>query len=338
MRRSLAVISSIVVVALLAWGAVYFGTPGSPTDQTFVVEQGDSVQKIIDGLANRGFIRSRLLFKIALRSSGLATRLQPGTYVLAGVDSYDELITRLSSGGVGASEFTLKIIEGWDLRDIKKALEDLGYAQAGRLYEVAGTPAVATRTQDFSSAFPFLKEKPSSVSLEGYLFPDTYRIFKDATAEELVKTLLANFDRKLTPELRAQIGNSGHSLFQVVTMASIIEKEVRGDGDKRKVSDIFWRRLANGWALQADSTVNYVTGKDHASVLYEDTRNSSSYNTYKYRGLPPGPIDNPSLSSIRAAIDPDPNTYWYFLTDKDGTVHYAVTFEEHVRNKVMYLK
>ena len=347
MRRSSVIIVSILVVAALAWTALYFGTPGTPLDATFVVESSDSAQKIVDRLVSRGFVRSRLLFKIALKTSGLATHLQPGTYTLADVHSYEEIIIRLSSGGIRASEFTLKIIEGWDLRDIKKALESAGYAQANRFYEVTGLPATDHRTlstssaakpDDFSNEFLFLKEKPSYVSLEGYLFPDTYRIFKDATAEELVKTLLANFDRKITPELRAEFAAHSHSMYQVVTMASIIEKEVRGDGDKRKVADIFWRRLARGMALQADSTVNYVTGKDHASVLLQDTKNVSRYNTYKYPGLPLGPIDNPSISSIRAAIDPEPNNYWFFLTDKDGAVHYASTFDEHNRNKARYLR
>jgi UPF0755 protein len=183
--------------------------------------------------------------------------------------------------------------------------------------------------------------------------PDVYHIFVgggmggdrvvdlfagDVKTEDLVATLLRNFGAKLTPTLRAKAAEEGRPLFDVVTMASIVEAEVRGDEDRRMVADIFWRRLDVGMALQADSTVNYVTGKGHASVSLEDTEVESRYNTYKYPGLPFGPICNPGLSAIKAAVDPKPNAYWYFLTDKEGTVHYGKTLDEHNTNKAIYLK
>lgn len=345
MRRATCVIVGIIIViAALAWTAVFLSTPGTLADATFVVNRGDSVEKIIDGLASRGFIRSKLLFKADLKSSGLATHLQPGMYDLKDAKSYADIISRLSSGGVAASEFTLKVIEGWDLRDIKKQLDAAGYAEAGKLYDVTGPPAADLRAkgalapEDLSRDYDFLDDKPPYVGLEGYLFPDTYRIFKDATPEELARALLANFGRKLTPELRSKIAAHGKTVFQAVTLASIVEKEVRMPADKRMVADIFWRRLQKGMALQADSTVNYATGKDLAAVGYDDTRVDSRYNTYRYPGLPLGPIGNPGLAAIAAAADPQPNPYWYFLTDNDGAVHYAATLEEHNRNKAKYLR
>jgi UPF0755 protein len=348
MRRATAVlIGLIALVAVLAWTAVWLSTPGAPADATFVGAQGDGVEKIVTGLKARGFVRSILLFKVDLRSSGMATRLQPGSYDLSGVKSYEDIIARLASGGVAANEFTLKIIEGWDLRDIEAALKAAGYARAGELYRVTGLPATdarelnaegAAKPADLSASFPFLKEKPPYVNMEGYLFPDTYRIYKDASPEELVRVLLGNFDRKVTPELRAKVAVRGRTLFQVVTMASIVEREVRTPDDRRKVADIFWRRLQKGMALQADSTVNYAVGKSAASSTYEDTRVVSRYNTYKYPGLPLGPISEPGLDAIEAAADPAPNPYWYFLTDKDGGVHYAATLDEHDRNKAKYLR
>jgi len=347
MKRSYLGLSLVALVLFLGWAAVWFSTPGNPNNASFVIAPGDGIEKIVNGLKEQGFVHSELLFKVALRTSGLATRLQPGTYDLRDTDSYGDLVARLASGGVSADEFTLRVLEGHDLRDIVASLEKLGYARAQELYRVTGLPATdhrilsaasAPKPADLSRDYSFLKDKPSFVSLEGFLFPDTYRIFRDATPDEIVRIMLDNFDRKFNPEMRARTASQGRTVFEIVTMASIIENEVRGEDDRRMVSDLFWRRLKEGMALQADSTVNYITGKGHASVLLEDTKNISQYNTYKYRGLPLGPIGNPGISAINAALEPKPNAFVYFLTDKEGTVHYGRTLDEHNRNKAKYLR
>ena len=150
--------------------------------------------------------------------------------------------------------------------------------------------------------------------------------------------MLENFETKLTPDLRAEIARRGLTVFDAVRMASVIEAEVRSDDDRAMVSDIFWRRVAAGRGLEADSTVNYCTGKSQAAVDYKALSVDCPWNTYKYKGLPAGPIGNPGLSSLRAAVFPKANPYWYFLTDADGNVHYAKTLDEQVANKRKYLK
>jgi UPF0755 protein len=150
--------------------------------------------------------------------------------------------------------------------------------------------------------------------------------------------LLEHFQKKTSGDFFAEATASGRSFYDIVTMASIIEKEVRGEEDRQKVADIFWRRLGIGMALQADSTVNYATRKNLPSVTAKDLEVDSRYNTYKYPGLPPGPIANPGMTALIAAIRPLKNTDWFFLTDKDGNVHYAKTFDEHIRNKQKYLR
>jgi len=127
-------------------------------------------------------------------------------------------------------------------------------------------------------------------------------------------------------------------MHEMLTMASIIEREVRGDVDRKMISDLFWRRLDIGMALQADSTVNYVTGGKNPSISFVDRDIDSPYNTYKYRGLPPGPISNPSLSSIEAAIYPEQNNYFFFLTDPAGKVYYGRTLGEQGANRALYLR
>ncbi len=344
MRTALKIIASfLAVVAVLAWTGVWLSLPGRPSDPTFAVATGENPDRIAQRLYDRGFIRSRTLFRLTLSASGLATKLQPGSYDLTGASDYLDVIRTLTTGGVAANEFVLLIKEGWNLGDIQRRLQALGYADAGRLFEVAGEPAAdyrqaAQKPPDLSADFPFLKDKPDYVSLEGYLFPDTYRVFRADKSEALVRRLLVNFDKKVAGPLASDVESSGHTLFEIVTMASIVEREVRGDDDRAIVADIFWRRIQAGMPLQADSTVNYATGRSDPSVSIADTELDSRYNTYKYPDLPLGPICNPGLSAIKAALHPQANSYWYFLTDAKGKVHYAKTLEEHNRNKAKYLR
>lgn len=337
----------LALLAVLAWTGAWLSTPVTDGASAFVIAPGEGTETIVRNLKEQGVVRNGLLFKNALRLSGLATKLQPGTYDLRGAKDFAEVARRLTTGGVPANEFVLRVKEGWNLADIRAELARVGYAKADELHHVTGIPATDHRTlssdqapkpDDFSVDFPFLKDKPSYVSLEGFLFPDTYRIFKDATPTEVTRKLLEHFDEKLTPELRRGIAARNLTVYQVVTMASIVEREVRTPADRRKVADLFWRRLDAGMALQADSTVNYATGKSLPAVTLEDTRNVSEYNTYKYPGLPLGPIANPGLDSIEATVHPEPNPYWYFLTDEAGNVHYGRTLDEHNANKAKYLK
>ncbi|HTK04180.1 MAG TPA: endolytic transglycosylase MltG [Candidatus Eisenbacteria bacterium] len=346
-RLLIAVIAIFASLAALSWTGAWLSTPVTKDAGSFVVAQGEGTAVIVSRLKAMGVIRSEMLFKLALVNSGLEKKLQPGTYDFRGAADFAEIIRRLAAGGIPANEFVLLIKEGWNLADIKKALADAGYAEADKLYFVTGIPATdhrelssdkAPQPQDYAKDFPFLAGKPSYVSLEGFLFPDTYRIYKDATPMSLVKVLLANFDRKLTPEMRKRIADRGSNVYDIVTLASVVEREVKSDADRRKVADIFWRRLDAGMPLQADSTVNYATGKSLPAVSLEDTQAVSRYNTYRYPGLPLGPISNPGLSSLEATISPEPNEYWYFLTGADGAVHYGKTLDEHNRNKAKYLR
>ena len=336
-------ILSLGAAAALAWSAVWLSMPGRPIDTVFSVAAGDSTDKIIGGLKDRGFIRSRWIFRYILSQSGLAARLQPGDYDLVSVDSYGDIIAKLTTGGLPANEFVLLVKEGWDLRDIRNQLALIGYAEADGLYRVTGSPAAdygpagAGGPPSLAAKHVFLRDKPADVGLEGFLFPDTYRFFRDASTTDIVGKMLDNFGRKFDT-LRADLTASGKSVFEVVTMASIVENEVRGDEDRRLAADIFWRRLAAGMPLQADSTVNYVTGKSLPAVTAKDTEAASRFNTYAHRGLPLGPIGNPGLSALSAVLHPQKNAYWYFLTDAEGRVHYGRTLDEHNANKARYLR
>jgi len=155
--------------------------------------------------------------------------------------------------------------------------------------------------------------------------------------EDLIKKTLNNFDKKLKASTRDEISKQGKTIFEVLTLASIIEREVPNKVDKKMIADIFLKRLKVGIGLQSDATINYVTGKGLAQPSYADLEIDSPYNTYKYRGLPPGPISNPGIDSIEAVVYPTSNDYYYFLTTHEGEVIYSIDYDEHLTNKAKYL-
>ncbi len=222
-------------------------------------------------------------------------------------------------------EIAITIIPGWTLRDVANNLVKLGIASSTLdVYKVTGKPA---------------DQNEPGTSAEGSLAPETVRFFKDVTVEEVIKTFHDLRVKQLTPELIAAIKVRNIKPEELLTMASIVEKEARTEADRKLVADILWRRVKVGMALQVDSTVHYAIDKT-GDVYTTDKERSvdSSWNTYKHPGLPPGPICNPSLDSIEAALSPEPNGYWFFLSGTDGVMHYAKTLEEHTANRYKYLR
>lgn len=241
-------------------------------------------------------------------------------------------------------EVTLTIIPGWNLRQVAEYLVKQGVASStDEVYKITGQPAVDYRKKAVTlpkiDDLPILADKPDYVSYEGYLAPETYRVFNDATILEVLKKLISQRDKQIDDMIWQDIKKSGHSFYEILTMASMLEEEVQNPEDKAKVSDILWRRLAKGWALQVDSSVHYAV--DKTGDIFTTTKErgvDSPWNTYKYPDLPLGPIANPGLTAIKAALYPEKNEYWYFLTGKDNTVHYGKTLEEHNANKFKYLR
>ncbi len=251
-------------------------------------------------------------------------------------------------------EVTLTIIPGWTLRQVADYLVLKGFATTTRdVYALTGEPAML-RSRQAGPPFPsamdglyFVERKPDNLSQEGYLAPETYRVYRNASLLEVVQKLLTQRNKELetifpgptektAPFLDGRF--SDVSYLEIMTMASIIEKETRADEDRSLVADILWRRYEKKWALQVDSSVHYAVDRtgDVFTTAQERTV-LSPWNTYKYPGLPPGPICNPSVESIKAALNPEKNSYWYFLTGSDGKMHYARTLEEHNANRAKYL-
>lgn len=249
-------------------------------------------------------------------------------------------------------EVSVKILEGWTNSDLDKELREnvfpnwqesdfLNSVGAKRTYQLGEEQVFST---DWTKDFNFLASKPENLSLEGYLFPDTYRFFASSSPQELVRKMLVNFDNKITDEMMQEINRQGKTLHEVITMASIIEKEApifnqSNKEDASLVSGIFWKRLEIGMALQSDATLSYIYENKKPTHNTEELKVKSPYNTYLLPGLPPGPICNPGLIAIEAAIYPQQSNYLYFLTPLDGSrVHYAASYQEHLNNKYKYLK
>lgn len=248
-------------------------------------------------------------------------------------------------------EMMITIIPGWTLRDIAADWVKKGLIKTPEeLYEYTGKPAVDYRAHGVAepvrrlfatdTAFANLfADKPTTVSYEGYIWPDTYRVYADAAVPEILKKIFTEMNAKITPELRAEAKKQNKGLFEVLTMASIIEKEVQGEGDRKLVSDILWSRIARGMRLQVDSSVHYISARmGDVFTTTKEREVESPWNTYKHAGLPLGPIANPDLGAIKAALYPEKNDYLYFLTGNDGKNRFAKTLEEHNANIRKYLR
>ncbi|PIZ94717.1 MAG: endolytic transglycosylase MltG [Candidatus Magasanikbacteria bacterium CG_4_10_14_0_2_um_filter_37_12] len=310
---------------------------------TFQINLGESVSDLADRLESEYVIRNAWLFKKYIFFKGIDREIRQGNFQVNSPITLAHVVKSLANPSV--SEQTITILPGWNLRDIAKYFESQGIiANADELYAVVGKPAynykvLADHAPAIEADLPVLRDKPDYVSYEGYIAPDTYRVFKDASVSDIVQKLIKERDGQFTDEMYSEITKSNRTVFEVLTVASIVEREVQYKADKAKVADIFWRRYDLNWALQADSTVHYVVGTDGDVFTTKDDRESlSPWNTYKYPGLPFGPISSPSLATIQAVIHPEINNDWYFLTDSEGNVHYAETLEGHNLNVGRYLR
>ncbi|MFH1822084.1 MAG: endolytic transglycosylase MltG [Patescibacteria group bacterium] len=340
-----------IIIFIIFFGFSYYrginrAVDKNGSDINFIINPGESVEQIAENLAKEELIKSVFYFKLYIWRADKESKLQAGEYILNPRQSIKEIVEIFVAGESASQERTIKIIEGWSLRDIAFYFENLGMYQAEEIMELAGLPLVDYRgknnmewPKDYSSEFSSLGDKPKYYSYEGYLFPDTYRVFKDAEMDDIIKKMLNNFDKKLTAEMRKDIANQGKSIYQIVTMASIIEKEGRNFKDMSIISGLFWDRIKNGQPLQSDATLTYIFSDDKPAHTTEETKVDSPYNTYLILGLPPGPICNPSLNAIKAAIYPEYTDYNYFLHRLDtGETIFSKTYDEHLNNKARYLR
>jgi len=340
----LLIILAVLVTGLWIFKITFFCQNGQGLIKNFEIKEGEGVHQISRNLKKQGLLDNVFIFETYLWLNKSGSKILAGEHKINDHWSIRQLVNALISGNALENEIEIKILEGWNLRDIANYLVKIGVSQeSDELYGLVGYPGVdytnnytLPKPKDFSADYEFLKEKPKNLSLEGYLFPDTYRVYKTATIEDIVRKMLDNFDHKIDSKLLGEIDNQNKKLYDVLTLASIIEKEAKTLEDKKRVAGVYYNRLDIGMALQADPTVNYITEKQTDRPSQEDIKTDSLYNTYKYPGLPPGPICNPGLDSILAAIYPEKNGYFYFLNTPDGQMIFSKTLAEHKKNRAKY--
>jgi len=295
--------------------------------QTFEVKPGEGVTEIARRLARDNLIQNAYYFDYYVWKTKSRGKIQAGGYELNGQMTVPEIVAILTVGKIISNETKVTFPEGSSLQQMSDILKEKGF-DGDEFLRVAKC-ACGVKTN-----YDFLKNRPDKSTLEGFLFPDTYIFRKDASAADVVNRMLENFDEKLTQSMRAKTFSDNRNIFQIVTLASILEKEAKTLEDMKLASGIFWRRIAAGMPLQSCATVAYVLGKDKKQFSFDDTRTPSPYNTYLNKGLPPGPITNPGMNAIQAAIYPTASDYNFFLTDPNtGQMLYAKTLAEHEANK-----
>jgi len=342
--RKIKLLLILIFLGAVLFGFFYVKFKLSPTGFAaesfrFVVQENESVSALAQRLVEKGVIRDAWYFQKYLTFHKLDKKIGAGEFVMNApytVAHVAEILTR-----PGVSEETITILPGWDLNEVANALVDkLPYFKKDEFVKLAGESArdyrgVKTKPSTNWGDLKILADRPKWATLEGYLPPDTFRVYKNSTAEEVLRKLLVEREKQIDDNLWLDISASGRSFYEIMTMASVLEKEVRTESDRKIVADIFWRRYDMNWALQSDATVHYAVQKSGSMFTTSDDRDvDSPWNTYRYPGLPLGPICMPSMTSIRAAVHPEKNDYWYFLTTKDGVVRYAKTLEEHNKNKI----
>jgi UPF0755 protein len=296
----------------------------------FEIQPSQTLRTVSRRLVAEGLARNALAIELYGRAQGLDARLQAGRYLVSPAMSPVTMLQKITSGDAVFDEITITIPEGWSLNDIELHFEELGLFSKERFQRAAVMqPAYAD--------FDILSHVEDDTILDGYLFPDTYRIFEDSTPESIVRRMLANFQRRMTPEILAAIEEQGRTLHDVLTLASIVQKEANDPSQMPDVAGVFWNRLEEWIPLESDATVNYVLGTNKRQPTFADTEVDHPYNTYENYGLPPGPIGNPGLAAILAAIDPAEHDYYFFLHPIDGRIVLSRTFEEHLANKARYL-
>lgn len=309
-------------------------TRASDTPVRVTIERGMKAQKVAELLEEKGLIRDAQLFSSWLKLKNEGSRFQAGIYELTPGMSRDEIVEKLNKGDIVA-EATMRftIPEGWTIEQIAERISQNGMITKQQFLEAA-----ANRANWTGSAWTSLIPPDDNLlhPLEGYLFPDTYEMKTESSAVDIINRMLSELDRKLgqLPEdWQATMHDRELTLHELLTIASLIEREVVVDEERALVAGVIENRLRENMPLQIDATIQYLLDKPR-ELLLEDLKVESPYNTYLNPGLPPGPIASPSLKSIEAALYPEETEYFYYVTKKDGsnTHLFAKTLREHQRN------
>jgi len=307
-------ISFLLFVIIVSF-QVFFSPPANfPRNKVIEIPKGSSLVKVSSILKDEGVIKFPRALDAFVIIFGGDRSVVAGDYSFDRSLSVFEVARRIITGDHGIDSVKIKIEEGASLHEVAEV---------------------------FSSKLPDFKESEFNIltkDMEGYLFPDTYIFFVTADAGDVVDKMLSNFDSKIK-EFIPQVERSGKTMTEILTMASIIQKEAYNVySEQQTISGILWKRIDKNMRLQVDATLKYITGKPSSKLTLDDLAMEHDYNTYKNYGLPPGPIGSPSIKAIKAALNPISSSYFFYLHDNSGQVHYAIDHDGHIKNKNNYLR
>lgn len=292
------------------------------------VPAGSSTNRIAQILFDSGLIHNKSIFKYQVKKLEVDGKLRAGIYELNTTMDLDEIIENIVKGGKSNNGTKITIPEGYELDMIAKKLSDEGIVDYNRFLKLAGDK------KNFEDKFAFLKELDEGQSLEGFLYPSTYEVLASTSEEEVIEKMLSEFEKIYRKDIEPKLKEMNMSLNEVVTLASIIEREGKLDRERPIMSAVFHNRIKKGMHLQSCATVQYILGERKARLTDEETSIPSPYNTYVNGGLPPGPIASPGEPSIVAAVNPSDVDYLFFvLTGDDGSHTFTMTYDEHLRAK-----
>lgn len=310
---------------ILCLGGAFFvfsgcaGVQGDGHPVYVKIKPGMNAKDIGALLTEHGVVQNPYVFWLTAKYKGCEAAFHAGNYALRTNMPMDAVLETLLSGAVEQAKFTIP--EGFGVKDIAKRLAKEGLADEKEFLRLA---------KNFSPYGYMIANPQATYRAEGFLFPDTYTIDPDLTEEQIMLIMAENFDTRLTADMRNKAKEKNLSIYDLVTLASLVEKEVRYEEDLKPVAQVFLKRLEIGMPLQTDATLQYLMNAPKEDVTYADTEMDSPYNTYQHMGLPPGPIASPGTAAINAVLEPADTDYLYFVADRQGHNHYSRTYDEHL--------
>ena len=318
------ILIGILAATILSFGALIGWTltqPASSKGEPVLVriKTGTPAKIIAEDLEKQNLIKNALVFRVATKLQGLDNSLQAGEYSISPAMPIQQMLIMMSQGQTAYQQFTVP--EGYTVDQIAELLAEKQLANPTKFKALA---------KNFAP-FPYMTANPNTkYSVEGFMFPDTYRLARGTSEEELLSMMVKQFDAKMTPANRQRAAELGLSIREVIIMASLIEKEAKLNEEQPIIAGVFANRIKQNMPLQSCATIQYILGYPKAELTIQDTQIASPYNTYQNMGLPPGPIANPGTAAINAVLFADKTDYLYFVADKQGKHHFSNTYEEHL--------
>lgn len=310
--KKIVILACVVLVFVYVYVSMYLPPSDFKKGTIIQIQNGDTVPDIVSSLYEHKVISSKILFGVMIRYYDIGRKLHPGDYLFDKEQNAYEVAMRLAKADYGVEEEKILVREG---------------LSRSEMAEIFAKELPNFKTDDFMRL---------TMDDEGYLFPDTYSFFKSASTTDVINRMKNEFDEK-TALYKNNALSQNKDWKDIIKIASLVELEGRTEDDRAMIADIIYRRLSSDMPLQLDAPFLYYMNKASLQLTQEDLFTVSPYNTYRNKGLPPTPICNPGLESIKAALYPKQNEYIYYLSDKNGKIHFATTFDEHKKNKKEYL-